>query len=59
MSACSFFFSAFSEESCQIRCTGDIQPISLSMGVYGKVEVSRLPPAERAWGLLYSCLITD
>lgn len=53
-----YFFFSFSEETVRSGAL-EIQPISLSVGVYGKVEVSRLPPAERPWGLLYSCLITD
>lgn len=53
-----FFFLLIFQRKAVRSGAWVIQPISLSLGAYGEVEVSRLPPAERPWGLLCSCLMT-
>lgn len=52
-----FFFLVFQRKAVRSGAL-EIQSISLCVGAYGEVEVPRLPPAERPWGLLCSCLIT-
>lgn len=52
-----FFFLIFQRKAVRSGAWV-IQPISLSLGAYGEVEVPRVPPAERPWGLLCSCLMT-
>lgn len=52
------FYFFFSQRKAVRLDALEVQPISLCSGVYKKWRCPGLPPVERPWGLLCSCLVT-